>query len=50
MTTYETWRDIAANWGLLFFASMFVAAVAYAFWPSHRKTFEDAANTPLRED
>ncbi len=50
MTTYEAWREFAASWGLLYFALIFLGAVAYAFWPSHRKTFEDAAQAPLRED
>lgn len=50
MTTYEAWREFAAGSGLLFFALIFLAAVAYAYWPSHRKLFEDAAQTPLRED
>jgi cytochrome c oxidase cbb3-type subunit 4 len=50
MTPYETWRELVASSGLLLFALIFIAAVAYAYWPSHRERFERAAQTPLRED
>lgn len=50
MTTYQAWREFAAGWGLVYFGLIFLAAVAYAYWPSRRKTFEDAAQSPLRED
>jgi cytochrome c oxidase cbb3-type subunit 4 len=50
MATYEAWREFAAAWGFAFFAVIFVAAVVYAFLPSRRKTLEDAAQIPLRED
>jgi cytochrome c oxidase cbb3-type subunit IV len=50
MATYEAWREFAATWGFGFFALIFVAAVAYAFLPSRRKTLEEAAQIPLKED
>lgn len=50
VSTYETWREFAASWGFLYFALIFLAVIVYVLWPSRRKTFEDAANIPLRED
>ena len=36
--------------GLLYFVGVFLAVCAYAFWPKNRARFEQAAQTPLRED
>jgi cytochrome c oxidase cbb3-type subunit 4 len=47
--TYKALTEFAQTWGLLFFfIAVFVAIAAYAFWPSKKKKFDDAA--PLRED
>ena len=48
--TYETARSFVAAWGSIYFGVLFAAAVAYALWPSKKKTFEHAANIPLAED
>lgn len=40
----------AASWGSLYFAVMFVAAVAYALWPSKKSLFDHASRMPLSED
>ena len=50
MSTYAYWREFAATWGSLCFAAIFFVAVAYALWPSKRKTFDEAAQIPLIED
>ncbi len=50
LTTYEQLRALAASWGLIFFGFIFLGVVAYAFWPSRRKQFEQDAQIPLRED
>jgi cytochrome c oxidase cbb3-type subunit IV len=50
MSSYAYWRDFAATWGSLYFAAIFIAAVAYALWPSKSKTFDQAAQIPLIED
>jgi cytochrome c oxidase cbb3-type subunit IV len=50
MTTYHYWREFAASWGTLYFAAIFIVAIAYAMWPSKQKSFEEAANIPLIED
>lgn len=50
MSTYHFLREFAATWGSLYFAAIFIIAVAYALWPSKGKTFDEAANIPLIED
>ncbi len=48
--TYKALAEFAQSWGLLFFFIVFLAIVAYAFWPSNKKKFDEAARRPLRED
>jgi cytochrome c oxidase cbb3-type subunit 4 len=48
--TYKALAEFAQTWGLIYFVGVFLIVVAYAFWPSRRKRFEDAARMPLRED
>ncbi|MGV3634700.1 MAG: cbb3-type cytochrome c oxidase subunit 3 [Pseudorhodoplanes sp.] len=48
--TYKTLAEFAQTWGLVYFVAVFLAVVVYAFWPSNKKKFDDAANMPLRED
>jgi cytochrome c oxidase cbb3-type subunit IV len=50
MPTYETLQQFAASWGLAYFGVIFIIVVVYALLPSKRKTFEEAARIPLRED
>ncbi|MFO1135512.1 MAG: cbb3-type cytochrome c oxidase subunit 3 [Rhodoblastus sp.] len=50
MSSYHYWREIAASWGTLYFAAIFLAALAYALWPSKQKGFEAASQIPLIED
>jgi cytochrome c oxidase cbb3-type subunit 4 len=47
---YKTLAEFAQTWGLLYFVLLFLAVVAYAFWPSRKRQFEAAAHVPLRED
>jgi len=35
---------------LIYFTLIFLGVLAYTFWPSNRKRFDDAAAMPLRED
>jgi cytochrome c oxidase cbb3-type subunit 4 len=50
LSIYESWRAFSASWGLVFFGLIFMGVVAYAFWPSRRKQFDQDAQIPLRED
>lgn len=48
--TYQTLAHFAETWGLVFLFVLFVAAVAYALWPTNKKRFEEAALMPLQDD
>ncbi len=48
--TYKALAEFAQTWGLIYFVGVFLLVVAYAFWPSRKQKFEEAARTPLRED
>lgn len=48
--TYESLRAFAGGWGIIFFGLMFLGVLVYAFWPSRKKSFDDAAEIPFRED
>ncbi|WP_316859035.1 cbb3-type cytochrome c oxidase subunit 3 [uncultured Cohaesibacter sp.] len=50
MSTYETLANFAQTWGLLYFVLIFSGVLAYTFWPSNKKRFDEAASIPLRED
>jgi len=42
--------NFIATWWTPIFVAVFLGIVAYAIWPGNRKTFDDAAKMPLRED
>jgi cytochrome c oxidase cbb3-type subunit IV len=46
---YEAWSSFAQTWGMVYFVAIFLAAVAYAMWPSKQKTFSRAARLPISE-
>ena len=48
--TYKFLAEFAQSWGLIYFVGVFLTVVAYVFWPSRKKAFDDAARMPLRED
>lgn len=48
--THQDVANFAESWGLLFIFSMFVIAIAYAFWPSNKSKFTKAAHRPLEEE
>lgn len=50
MSSYEAWREFAAHWGLLYFGLLFVVTVGYALLPARKKSLDEAARIPLRED
>lgn len=45
--TYDTVAAFSQVASLLMFIAMFVAVVAYAFWPKNRDRFEKAARDAL---
>ena len=38
MSTYESWRQFAAAWGVAYFGLIFFIALVYALLPSNRTT------------
>ena len=49
-TTYHWLARFAQSAGLLYFVGIFLAVCLYAFWPSNKARFEEAARTPLQDD
>ena len=45
--SYETVARWVQQGGTVYFAVLFVAALAYALWPKKREEFEKAARAPL---
>jgi len=48
--TYRMLAEFAQTWGLLYFVTVFLLVVAFVFWPSRKRIYDDAARVPLRED
>lgn len=48
--TYETMARFAQQFGILYFAVMFIVAVGYALRSGHRDQFRDLARRPLDQD
>lgn len=48
--TYEALRAFSGGWGIIFFGLIFLGVLAYVFWPSRKKSFEEDAMIPFRED
>ncbi|MBF0447058.1 MAG: cbb3-type cytochrome c oxidase subunit 3 [Magnetococcales bacterium] len=42
--------SFSKQFSLIWFFLLFVAVVAWAYWPSHKKRFEDQAGKLLEED
>jgi cytochrome c oxidase cbb3-type subunit 4 len=47
---YETMRQFADSWGLLALFVFFIGVVVFTFRPGSRKSADEAADIPLRED
>ncbi len=47
---YDTMRHFADSWGLLALFIFFVGVIVFTFRPGSRKSADDAANIPLKED
>ncbi len=46
---YETLRNMADSWGLVFLTAVFVFVVLFSFRRGSRQQYRDAANIPLRD-
>ena len=50
MFEYENLRQFADSWGLVYLVAVFVGVVLYTFRPGTKKSAQEIANIPLRED
>ncbi|MAY60825.1 MAG: CcoQ/FixQ family Cbb3-type cytochrome c oxidase assembly chaperone [Rhizobiales bacterium] len=50
METYTAMRQFADSWGLVLMVLFFVAAILFVFRPGARKSADDAAKIPFREE
>ncbi|MGI9373460.1 MAG: cbb3-type cytochrome c oxidase subunit 3 [Hyphomicrobiales bacterium] len=47
---YETLRQFADSWGLLFLVLLFVGIIIFVFRPGASKQYEKDAKIPLRDE
>ncbi len=47
---YETLRQFADSWGLLYLVVIFVGVVLFTFRPGTKGQADENANIPLKED
>lgn len=47
--TYEEVTQFSETWGLIYLFIMFVGVITFAFWPSNKARFDDAAQVPFRD-
>ena len=50
MSFYDTLRHFADSWGLVFMFVVFVGVVLFMFRPGAKKSADEAAQIPLKED
>ncbi len=48
--TYETVQSVSAMVGLFVFIGLFIAVLAFVFWPGNQKGFDEASRIPLEKD
>lgn len=47
--TYQDVLSFSQSWGAVYFLVLFAIVCIYAFWPSNRAKFENAARSPLED-
>lgn len=47
---YESFRQFADSWGLLYLFVLFTGVILYTFRPGTKGLSDDAAKIPFRED
>ena len=47
---HETLVAAAKSWGLFYLVAMSIAVVAYSYWPSNRKGFDEVRKSILDKD
>lgn len=47
---YETFRQFADSWGLLYLTVVFLLVVAFVFRPGSKKMYDELSQLPLKDD
>ncbi|MBI3701620.1 MAG: cbb3-type cytochrome c oxidase subunit 3 [Afipia sp.] len=50
LAAHDAVSPLVTTWWTPAFVGIFLAIVFYTLWPRNRKSFDDAARMPLRED
>ena len=50
MFEYESMRQFADSWGLVYLMAVFIGVILYTFRPGSKKSAQEIAHIPLRED
>ena len=48
--SYDDVSSFANSWGLVYMMILFIGVCVYAFWPSNKDKFDEAAHMPLDEE
>lgn len=48
--TYESFRQIADSWGLLYMLAIFLGVIVFLLRPAAKQQAKDAAQIPFNED
>lgn len=49
-TVHDSVLVFSKTWGALYLLGFFLIALLWTFWPSRRKTYEEAAQSPLEDE
>lgn len=47
---YNTFRELADSWGLLYLFTLFVGAIFFTFRPGSKNQADEIAQIPFKED
>lgn len=48
--THDTVLVFSKTWGAVYLLVVFLVAALWVYWPSHKRTYEDAAQSPLSNE
>lgn len=48
--THDTVLVFSKTWGAVYLLVVFLLAALWVYWPSHKKTYDDAAQSPLGKE
>ena len=48
--THDTVLVFSKTWGAVYLLVVFLLAVLWVYWPSRKKTYDEAAQSPLSDE